>query len=270
MNQQLTQIKEYLEKHIPFKPEVGIILGTGLNDLVDFITDPVVIPYREIPGFMKTTAPSHAGNLVLGHLGKKKVAVMQGRFHFYEGHPMEKVILTARTFQILGVKTMIVTNAAGSLNEEFQPGSLVLLEDHINFRGTNPLIGTNDPKLGERFPSMNEPYDHDLRVKAFEIAKKLGFNLYSGIYIAVSGPSMETRAECKAFAQWGADLVGMSTVPEVITARQAGIRVLAISVATNMSNIFHSEAHSQEEINIYAGKAKKNLQALIMQLLQEI
>jgi purine-nucleoside phosphorylase len=270
MNQQLQAIKEYLEKRIPFKPEVGIILGTGLNDLVDFVADPVVIPYKEIPGFVSTTAPSHAGNLVLGKLGKTKVAVMQGRFHFYEGHPMEKVILTVRTFQILGVKTMIVTNAAGSLNEEFQPGSLVLLEDHINFMGTNPLIGTNDPELGERFPSMNEPYDHELRVKAFEIAKQLGFNLYSGIYLAVSGPSMETRAECKAFAQWGADLVGMSTVPEVITARQAGIRVLAISVATNMSNIFHSEAHSQEEINLYAGKAKKNLQSLIMKILQEI
>jgi purine-nucleoside phosphorylase len=270
MNEQLVAIKEYLEKRIPFKPEVGIILGTGLNDLVDFLTEPLVIPYRDIPGFVKTTAPSHAGNLVFGKLGKTKVAVMQGRFHFYEGHPMEKVIITVRTFQLLGVKTMIVTNAAGSFNEEFQPGSLVLLEDHINFMGTNPLIGTNDPELGERFPSLNEPYDHELRVKAFEIAKKIGFNLYSGIYLAVSGPSMETRAECKAFAQWGADLVGMSTVPEVITARQAGIRVLAISVATNMSNIFHSEAHSQEEINLYAGKAKKNLQSLIMQILQEI
>ncbi len=270
MNEQLIAMKQYLDEHIPCKPEVGIILGTGLNDLVDFVSDPLVIPYRDIPGFTKTTAPSHAGNLVIGNLGKTKVAVMQGRFHFYEGHPMEKVIITVRAFQLMGVKTMIVTNAAGSLNEEFQPGSLVLLEDHINFMGTNPLIGTNDPELGERFPSLNEPYDHELRVKAFEIAKKQGFNLFSGIYLAVSGPSMETRAECKAFALLGADLVGMSTVPEVITARQAGIRVLAISVATNMSNIFHSEPHSQEEINLYAGKAKKNLQSLIMQILQEI
>lgn len=270
MNEHLKEIKAYLESKMPFQPEVGIILGTGLNDLVDFITNPVIIPYRDIPGFMQTTAPSHAGNLVFGTLGKAKVAVMQGRFHYYEGHPMSKVILTARTFQVLGIKTMIVTNAAGSLNEDFKPGSLVLLEDHINFMGTNPLIGTNDPELGERFPSMNEPYDHDLRRKAFEIAESLGFKLHSGVYLAVSGPSMETRAECKAFALWGADLVGMSTVPEVITARQAGIRVLAISVATNMSNIFHSEAHSQEEINLYAGKAKKNLQALILQILQEI
>ncbi|HNX00080.1 MAG TPA: purine-nucleoside phosphorylase [Candidatus Cloacimonadota bacterium] len=270
MNEQLTTIKNYLEQKMPFKPEVGIILGTGLNDLVDFITEPTIIPYREIPGFMQTTAPSHAGNLVFGKLGNAKVAVMQGRFHFYEGHPMSKVILTVRTFQILGIETLIVTNAAGSLNEDFKPGSLVLLEDHINFMGTNPLIGANDPELGERFPSMNEPYDHELRRKAFEIAERLGFKLHSGVYMAVSGPSMETRAECKAFAMLGADLVGMSTVPEVITARQAGMRVLAISVATNMSNIFHSEAHSQEEINQNAGKAKQNLQGLIMQILQEI
>lgn len=270
MNPNIEAAANYIANKIHFTPKAGIILGTGLNSLVDLVENQIIIPYAEIPGFIATTAPGHVGNLICGTLSNMPIVLFQGRFHFYEGHPMSQVVFPVRVLKKLGAEYLFVTNAAGSLNEDFTPGKLVLLEDHFNFMGTNPLIGTNDESIGERFPSMHEPYDHFLRVKAQQIATDNNISLPSGIYLAVSGPSLETRAECKVFAKWGMDLVGMSTVPEVIAAKHAGLRVLGISVVTNLSNIFHSNPHSQEEIRANALTAKEDLMLIIRKLVQEL
>ena len=269
MNADPRQTAAWLESRFPRKPEAGIILGTGLNDLADAGKPILSIPYHEIPGFVSSTAPSHKGNLILGELGGKYVCYLQGRFHYYEGHPMAAVVFPTRVLACLGVRSLIVTNASGSLREELTPGSIVLLEDHINLMGTNPLIGINDEALGERFPSMNNPYDPEYISRVRSIAARREIPLSSGVYIAVTGPSLETRAECAAFAAWGADLVGMSTVPEVIAARHAGMKVLALSVVTNYSNLVHGDAHSQDEIRANAAIASSRIKTLITEFLKE-
>ncbi len=261
------QTAAWLKQRLPMIPKVAMILGTGLNDIAEHGKIHCQIPYSEIPGFAGSTAPSHKGNLILGELGGKEVLFLQGRFHFYEGYPMSTVIFPTRVLASLGIETLIVTNAAGSLREELIPGSIVMLSDHINHMGTNPLIGENDSDFGERFPSMNHPYDLQYGQACAEIAQRAGIKLYKGVYIAVTGPSLETRAECAAFAGWGADLAGMSTVPEVIAARHAGMRVLAFSVVTNHSNLFHDKAHSQEEIRSYADHASANLISIITEFI---
>lgn len=263
MNSDYRQTAAWLKEKLPAVPKIAMILGTGLNGIAERGNILCQIPYSEIPGFAGSTAPSHKGNLVLGELGGQKVLFLQGRFHFYEGHPMSAVVFPTRVLASLGVETLIVTNACGSLREELAPGSIVLLTDHINHMGTNPLIGENDEALGERFPSLNHPYDPQYVAACAAIAESAGIQVHKGIYLAVTGPSLETRAECAAFASWGADLVGMSTVPEVIAARHAGVRVLAFSVVTNYSNLFHDKAHSQEEIRANADKASANLIAII-------
>ncbi len=257
------QTADWLKQRLPEIPKVGLILGTGLNGIADQGRIHARIPYAEIPGFASSTAPSHKGNLILGEIGGQKVLYLQGRFHYYEGHPLSAVVFPTRVLASLGIETLIVTNASGSLREELTPGSIVLLTDHINFMGSNPLIGENDESLGERFPSLNQPYDPDYGQSCALIAARAGIKLDKGIYIAVSGPSLETRAECAAFASLGADLVGMSTVPEVIAARHAGMRVLAFSVVTNYSNLFHDRAHSQEEIRANADEASAQLITII-------
>lgn len=249
------QTADWLKQRLPEVPKVALILGTGLNGIAEQGRILVQIPYSGIPGFASSTAPSHKGNLILGELGGQKVLYLQGRFHHYEGHPLPTVVFPTRVLACLGIETLIVTNASGSLREELSPGSIVMLSDHINFMGGNPLCGENDASLGERFPSLNQPYDPDHRHACAAIAARAGITLREGTYIAVTGPSLETRAECAAFAGWGADLVGMSTVPEVIAARHAGMKVLAFSVVTNYSNLLHDQAHSQEEIRANADKA---------------
>lgn len=258
----------WLKGKLSHIPETAIILGTGLSDMAE--GDSVIqrIPYSEIPGFVSSTAPSHKGNLVLADLNGSKVLFIQGRFHYYEGYPMHAVVFPTRVMAALGVKNLIVTNASGSLKEQLVPGSIVQIYDHINFMGTNPLIGANDDTLGERFPSMNQPYDPTAMEVCDGIAREMGISLQRGVYLGVTGPSLETRAECASFAQWGADLVGMSTVPEVIAARHAGLKVLAFSIVTNYSNLFHDLEHSQEEIQHHAGLAAQNLKAIITAYLQ--
>lgn len=243
--------------------DAGIILGTGLSNMAEAFTVLTKIPYSEIPGFVASTAPSHKGNLVLSQIGSKYVLFLQGRFHYYEGHSMQQVIFPTRVMAALGIKTLIVTNAAGSLRRELPPGSIVQLTDHINFMGTNPLIGINDESLGERFPSMNQLYDPAYRARCDEIAASYAIQTHKGVYLAVTGPSLETVAECRAFQAMGADVVGMSTVPEVIIARHAGLKVLAYSIVTNYSNLFHDEAHSQSEIQEHADIAGRNLQRIL-------
>lgn len=260
----------FIQSQTSIVPKIGIVLGTGLNSLADMVEDAVTIPYNLIPGFKVSTAPSHSGKLIIGKINDTNVILMQGRLHYYEGYKMTDIVFPIRVMKKLGISHLFVTNAAGSLNVDFTPGSLVLLKNHINFMGTNPLIGANFDEFGERFPSMNDPYNSELREKAMDLAIKNDIILHTGVYVAVSGPSLETKSESLMLQGFGADLVGMSTVPEVIVAVHSGIKVLAISVVTNYSNIFHSKAHSQEEIRDNALKAKSNLETLILSLIKNI
>ena len=216
-------------------PEVGIILGSGLGKLGESIEAEGVIPYREIPNFARSTAIGHKGNFIFGRLGGRFVCAMQGRFHYYEGYPMEKVTLPVRVMAMLGIKFLFVSNAAGGLNPAFQTGDLMIIRDHINLM-PNPLIGPNFETFGERFPDMTAPYDAALIAKVEQIAAGEGIPLRKGVYLGNTGPSYETPAEVRFYYRIGADAVGMSTVPEVLVARHCGLRVFGMSVITNKSN----------------------------------
>lgn len=266
----INSAKEFIMSKTNIVPEIGLILGTGLSSVSEMLINPVIIDYSDIPGFVSSTAPGHKGRLIFGSLNGKQIVIMQGRLHFYEGYTMEQITFPIRILKAIGVKTLIITNAAGSLNQNLIPGDVVIIKDHINFTGTNPLIGKNDDNFGERFPSMHEPYNMHLRSLAQSISEEYSLNLKTGIYVAVSGPSLETKSECLMFKHLGADLVGMSTVPEVIVAVHAGFTIMGISIVTNLSNIFHSESHSQEEIRQNAGKAKNKLEILIKNLIRDI
>jgi purine-nucleoside phosphorylase len=213
------------------RPRIAIILGSGLGELAKDVADAVRIPYPEIPGFEKSTAPGHAGELVVGRLEGKDVVVMNGRFHYYEGYDPQAVTFPVRALHAWGVETLIVTNASGGLNPSFEAGDLMVMSDHINFMGTNPLRGPNDPKLGPRFPDMVGAYTEDLR----KLAHQVDNDLREGVYVAVAGPNFETPAELRMLRGFGADAVGMSTVPEVLVARHMGMRILAISTITDMA-----------------------------------
>lgn len=214
------------------KPLVGIVLGSGLGRLADVIENPIVIPYKEIPGFPVSTAVGHKGNFIAGYLGGKPVIAMQGRFHYYEGYTMEQVTLPIRVMKVLGIQYLFVSNAAGGVNFDFKVGDLMVITDHISHL-PNPLIGPNMEDFGPRFPDMTRPYDLALRAKAFELAAELGISLKQGVYFAGTGPSYETPAEYKYFRLIGGDAVGMSTIPEVIVARHSSIPVFGMSVITN-------------------------------------
>lgn len=265
----INEAKEYISSIIGDGYKHGVILGTGLNNFADCLENKIYIPYEKIPGFVSSTAPSHKGQLVAGTLKNIKIVILQGRFHFYEGYSMEQIIFPTRVFKALGIENLIVTNASGSLNIDMKPGDIVMLKDHINFMGTNPLIGKNNEELGPRFVSMHDTYCREYREKINQYARKRDIKIQEGVYIAVSGPSFETISECKFFATIGADVVGMSTVPEVIAAIHCGIKVLAFSVVTNYSNIFHSNIHSQDEIRENADKASKNLELLVSDFITE-
>jgi purine-nucleoside phosphorylase len=215
------------------EPEVAIILGTGLGGLADEIQLDTAVPYEEIPGFPLSTVESHAGRLLLGRLGTRRVVAMQGRFHRYEGYDLGAVTFPVRVMHALGARTLIVSNACGGMHPLWAAGDLVLLSDHINLLGDNPLIGSNDERLGPRFPDMSAPYDPELRSLARQIARELGILLREGVYVAVPGPNLETRAEYRMLRSLGADVVGMSTVPEVIVAAHAGMRTLGLSIITD-------------------------------------
>lgn len=217
------------------RPKVALVLGSGLGAFADELASSARIPYQRIPGFPRPTVTGHAGSLVIGKSGEIPVAAMQGRVHLYEGHSSREVIFPMRVLGRLGIRAVILTNAAGAINLDYSQGALVVIRDHINLQGKNPLIGPNDDRFGPRFPDMSAAYSRAYREIALREAKRLGLGAYEGVYAAVSGPSFETPAEIRYLKTIGADLVGMSTVPEVIAARQMGIRVLGISCATNMA-----------------------------------
>lgn len=237
INEAADYVKSRLNGRIPL---AGIVLGSGLGKLADTIENQIVIPYKEIPHFSASTAIGHKGNLIAGMLGGKFVVAMQGRFHYYEGYPMEQVTLPIRVLKVLGIKYLFVSNAAGGVNYDFKVGDLMVIRDHINLL-PNPLIGKNLDEFGPRFPDMTRPYDPDLIRSAEAIAAKEGIRLHKGVYLAGTGPTYETPAEYKYFRIIGADAVGMSTVPEVIVARHSGIPVFGMSVITNEAHDDYAE-----------------------------
>ena len=218
---------------IALEPRVAIILGTGLGGLAGEITAEAVLDYRDVPGFPEPTVESHSGRLILGDLEGVPVVAMQGRFHRYEGYSLQEVTFPVRVLRRLGAEVLVVSSACGGMNPLWAPGDLVLIDDHINLLGDNPLIGPNDDTLGPRFPDMSEPYDRGLQALAMEVALEHRFRLHRGVYVAVTGPNLETRAEYRMLRAMGADVVGMSTVPEVIVARHMGMKVLGVSIITD-------------------------------------
>jgi len=251
------------------EPEVAIILGTGLGNLAKRIQKAVEIPYTDIPHFPRSTVESHAGRLAIGKIGEKTVVAMEGRFHFYEGYSLEDVTFPVRVMKKLGAKVLIVSNAAGGLNLKFKKGDLVVIDDQINFMGVNPLIGPNDDRLGTRFPDMSAPYSKRLMDLAFRVAKSKNIKLEKGIYMGVSGPNLETRAEYRMMREF-ADLVGMSTVPEVIVGVHAGFEILGISVATDLCDPDHLEPVDIREIIKTATEAGPKLDQLIEAIVKEL
>ena len=248
VKERIEQAAQFLQDRIKKSPEIGLVLGSGLGGLADDIEEAVKIPYSEIPFFPVSTVEGHKGQFVIGALNGKTVAAMQGRFHYYEGYSLEQVTFPIRVMKVLGVQSLVVANAAGGINESFRPGDLMLITDHINNMGQNPLIGENIPEFGVRFPDMTEAYDKKLLAVARKTAEELGISIKEGVYVANTGPSYETPAEIRMLRTIGADAVGMSTVPEVIVANHAGLRVLGISCITNMAAGILDQPLSHEEV----------------------
>jgi purine-nucleoside phosphorylase len=259
----LEEAKTLIESRISAKPTLGLVLGSGLGVLADEIENPVVIPYHEIPGFTNSTVVGHKGQLVIGKLEGKQVVAMQGRFHYYEGHGLDAVTFPIRVMKAIGVETVIVTNAAGGINENFRPGDLMLISDHLNLTYRNPLIGPNEERFGPRFPDMSEAYSKQLRAVAKEAAKELGITLQEGVYVGLLGPSYETPAEIRMLRKLGGDAVGMSTVPEVIVARHMNMRVLGISCISNMAAGMLEQPLSHEEVMETTEKVKAQFLSLV-------
>lgn len=252
------------------KPEVGVVLGSGLGNVMSSVDIESEIPYAEIPGAKGSTVAGHAGKMILGHVGPLPVAVLSGRMHFYEGYEMAEVVLLARIVARLGIKTLVVTNAAGGVNTSFRPGDLMLISDHINMMGVNPLRGPNIDALGERFFDMSEAYPESLRKMARDLARRLGVKLQEGVYLALSGPSFETPAEIRAYRTLGADAVGMSTVPEVIAMAHMNIPVLGISCITNMAAGILKQKLSHTEVMETGKRVEKDFTRLILAVLENL
>ena len=266
MLNKINQTAAYLKTMVSYRPETGIILGTGLGHLADEITDKIEIPYEQIPHFPLSTVEGHSGKLIFGKLGGKEVLAMQGRFHYYEGYDMKQVTFPVRVFKAMGVKTLFVSNAAGGMNPDFQVGDIMIITDHINLFPEHPLRGKNHEELGTRFPDMSEAYSPRLIAKANEIAERCGIKVQHGVYVGTSGPTFETPAEYRYFRRIGGDAVGMSTVPEVIVARHGEMEVFAISVITDLGVEGIVEKCSHEDVQ----KAANAAQPLMTRIMQEL
>ncbi len=268
MVEKLRESVNYLIGVVPFAPEYALILGSGLGFLGDLCNDSVSIPYTDIPHFPVSTAPGHAGRLVFGRLAGKKVAVMQGRAHYYEGHGFDLVTYGVRVLKMLGAHTLLVTNASGGVREDLMPGDIMMISDHIKLSGDSPLRGPNMPELGTRFPDMSTTYTPELREVAHEAAESAGVPLKEGVYMFFQGPQYETPAEVRAAAILGADAVGMSTVPEVIAARHAGMRILGFSLVCNKGAGLQKHALSEKEVLDAAEDAKPRFSKLVLRCLE--
>lgn len=266
MNTTVEFIKSKLNN---FAPEIAIVLGSGLGELADEYCD-LAIPYSEIPNFIKSTVKGHKGRLVFAKINGKNVVMMQGRNHFYEGHTMQEITYPIKVLHALGVKTLILTNAAGAVNESYKPSDLMIITDHINNMGANPLIGPNDESLGERFPDMSEVYNKELVKIAEECAKKLEIDVQKGVYWANSGPNYETPSEIKMIRQLGGDAVGMSTVPEAIVANYCKMNILGISCISNAASSDNGEKLSHEEVIDTTNKAKIKFKSLVLQIVADL
>jgi len=260
----------FIQDKIKINPQVGLILGSGLGDLAEEVREAVTIPYAEIPGFPVSTVQGHKGQLVIGNLQGVPVFTLQGRFHYYEGYSMDKITFPVRVMQGLGISTLIVTNAAGGINLNFTSGALMLIKDHINLMGDNPLRGKNWEELGPRFPDMTNAYSPRLLKLAQEVAADLKIKVESGVYVALPGPSYETPAEIRFLRTIGADAVGMSTVPEVIVANHGGMEVLGISCITNMAAGVTGKKLSHEEVVETANRVKDNFKTLLLGIIKKL
>lgn len=267
---QVDAAADAVRRRCDLQTRIGIILGTGLGRLAAEIHPLETIPYGDIPGFPLSTVESHDGRLIFGHLKDVPVLAMQGRFHLYEGYSPQQVTFPVRVMAELGIDTLLISNAAGGMNTIYCKGDLMLINDHINLQGSNPLVGPNVPEWGPRFPDMSEPYDPELRRIAAQKALDLGLRLQEGVYVAVLGPNMETKAEYRFLRALGADVVGMSTVPETIVARHMGMRVMAISVVTDECFPDALQPVSLEDVVAAAGKAEPKLTAIMQAVVQEI
>jgi len=259
----VSRAAEHLKARLQTVPKVAVVLGSGLGFLESLVENPVAVPYGEIPGFPVSTVPGHSGRLVVGTLKGTPVMLFCGRVHLYEGHPPQVVTMQVRTAGLLGVKAVLLTNAAGGLDPLWTPGDVMLISDHINLQGTNVLCGPQDPRFGERFVDLTDAYDAELRTLVRRHARKVGFPVREGVYLGLLGPSYETRAEIRMFRQWGVDAVGMSTVQETIAARQLGMRVLGFSVVTNLAAGVSSGKLSHDEVKETACRVQKRFSELV-------
>lgn len=260
---------DYIMDRVTLRPHVGIILGSGLGELVNIMEDKEIVPYEDIPHFPHSSVAGHAGNLVFGRIGGNHVLAMQGRYHYYEGGGMEQVTYPCYVMKLLGITDLVITNACGGINRDFRPGDLMLIDDCLDMLCPNPLIGENDERFGTRFPGMGEPYSRELSDIAERTAGILGIDCKHGVYGFWTGPSYESAADIRAFSVLGADAVGMSTVPETIVANYLGMRVLGISCITNMGTGIQKEEHSHEDVVRVANKAGETLCIWVKALLTD-
>ena len=265
MYKKIKETAEWLQKRMPNAPKTAIVLGTGLGQLAERIERILSIPYSEIPNFPVSTVEGHAGELIFGRLGGVEVMAMEGRFHYYEGYSMQQVTFPVRVMYELGIKTLFVSNAAGGTNPDFKIGDLMIITDHINYMPENPLHGPNSP-TGPRFPDMGEAYSKELIAKADKIAEEHGIKVQHGVYLATQGPTYETPSEYRMFAKWGADAVGMSTVPEVIVANHCGIKVFGMSIITDLGGMDNPPKVTHEEVQ----KAAQAVQPLMATIMEEM
>ena len=268
--EQIEEAKQYIEAKIKIKPQLGIVLGSGLGELAEEVEDSVVIKYEDIPYFKTSTVSGHEGSLIIGKFRDRNVIMMKGRVHFYEGYSMQEITFPTRVMKALGITKLIVTNAAGAVNKEFSEGELMIITDHINMLGLNPLIGKNFDELGDRFPDMTNQYDKDFIQMAQDIANKLDINIKQGVYAYMSGPSYETKSEVNMLRILGADAVGMSTVPEVIVAKHSNIDVLGISCITNMAAGILDIPLDHEQVIEVSNRVKDKFKTLVRGIIDEI
>lgn len=269
LHEKIEQAVQTIERQIEITPRLGLILGSGLGELGEEVKNPRVIPYQDIPGFVESKVQGHAGQLVVGTLEGVPVYLMQGRYHYYEGHPIQQIVFPVQVMANIGPDVMIVTNASGAVNEQFEVGDLALITDHINFLGNNPLIGVDDEEVGPQFVDMTYAYDPELQELAREQARQQGIRLREGVYVASMGPSYETPAEVKMYRRLGGDLAGMSTVPEVIAANHAGLDVLGLSCITNMGAGVLDQPLSHEEVIETTETAKEKFKPLVRSIIAE-